>query len=354
MLPHSKILPLTLAVSSCFMTSAFAASGSTLTITNTEDTPYTADIKVSSESENANLTNSGFIVNNSIVVADYGTFNNTGTIKTGVLDIAVAQANNIGGTIEATEKFTYRGAAGNNFRQALSATVVTPLLEIIGKTNSQTGLDIQSQAVLDGIDAIRVEGNGQRTMLAFKDGETFSYDGTVTLRHNVEGDSTRLEVGQSGAAQVTLAEVISEKGKTNIQVNESSSVTVKKITVQDQGKLELGSWGKEEQNTASMTLSELHLGKEAKVTGIVYGETVQSMSITGDIALTMDEGASADFTQTNQQAEVKFGASSLAVTVLDAHSGNQILLSEANSTLDPTKVSVTGAASSNTGNAKRT
>lgn len=63
MLPHSKILPLTLAVSSCFMTSAFAASGSTLTITNTEDAPYTADIKVGSESGYANLTNSGFIVN---------------------------------------------------------------------------------------------------------------------------------------------------------------------------------------------------------------------------------------------------------------------------------------------------
>lgn len=101
-----------------------------------------------------------------------------------------------------------------------------------------------------------------------------------------------------------------------------------------------------------MTLSEVHLGKKAKLTGIVYEETVQSMSITGDIALTMDEGASADFTQKNQQAEVKFGASSLTVAVLDAHSGNQVLLSEANSTLDPTKVSVTGAASSNTGNAE--
>ena len=353
MLPHSKILPLTLAVSSCFMTSALAASGSTLTITNTEDAPYTADIKVGSESGYANLTNSGFIVNNSIVVSDNGLFTNTGTIKTGILNLDVAQKNDIGGKIEATEKFTYCGATGNNFRQALSATVVTPLLEIIGKTNSQTGLEIQSQEVLNGIDAIRVEGNGPRTMLAFKDGKTFNYDGTVTLRHNAGGDSTRIEVGHTaGGAQVTLAEVISEQGKTNIQVNESSSVTVKKITVQDQGKLELGSWGGGEQAQASMTLSELHLGKAAKVTGIVYGGTAQSMSITGDIALTMDEGASADFTQTNQQAEVKFGASSLAVTVLDAHSGNQVLLSEANSTLDPTKVSVTGAASGNTGNAQ--
>lgn len=255
---HSKILPLTLAVSSCFMTSAFAASGSTLTITNTEDTPYTADIKVSSESENANLTNSGFIVNNSIVVADYGTFNNTGTIKTGVLDIAVAQANNIGGTIEATEKFTYRGRP-----ETISARLCQPLL-------SPRCLKSSERRIVRRVLTFRVrrcwtasmpfvlKAMVQRTMLAFKDGETFSYDGTVTLRHNVEGDSTRLEVGQSGAAQVTLAEVISEKGKTNIQVNESSSVTVKKITVQDQGKLELGSWGKEEQNTASMTLSELH------------------------------------------------------------------------------------------------
>ena len=353
MLAHSRILPLALAVSACFMTSAFAASGSTLTVSNAEDAPYTADITVSSEGEYANLTNSGFIVNNSIVVADYGTFNNTGTIKTGVLDIAVAQANNIGGTIEATEKFTYRGAAGNNFRQALSATVVTPLLEIIGKTTSQTGLEIQSQAVLIGIEAIRVEGNGSRTMLAFKDGETFSYDGTVILARNGDSQDARIEVGNTeGGTQVTLAEVISEKGKTNIQVNESSSATVKKITVLDQGKLELGSWGGGEQNAASMTLSEVHLGKEAKLTGIVYGETVQSLSIAGDIALTMDEGATADFTQKNQQAEVKFGASSLTVAVLDAHSGNQVLLSEANSTLDPTKVSVTGAASSNTGNAE--
>ncbi len=352
MLAHSRILPLALAVSACFMTSAFAASGSTLTVSNGEDDPYTADITVSSEGEYANLTNSGFIVNNSIVVADYGTFNNTGTIKTGVLDIAVAQVNNIGGTIEA-KKFTYRGAAGNNFRQALSATVVTPLLEIIGKTTSQTGLEIQSQAVLDGIDTIRVEGNGQRTMLAFKDGETFSYDGTVILACNGDSGSARVEVGNTeGGTQVTLAEVISQKGKTNIQVNKSSSATVKKITVLDQGKLELGSWGGGEQNAASMTLSEVHLGKKAKLTGIVYEETVQSMSITGDIALTMDEGASADFTQKNQQAEVKFGASSLTVAVLDAHSGNQVLLSEANSTLDPTKVSVTGAASSNTGNAE--
>ena len=360
MLAHSRILPLALAVSACFMTSAFAASGSTLEVTNGEDAPYTADITVSSEGKYANLTNLGFIENNSIQVADYGKFNNAGgTIKTGVLDLYLHNTvNSIEGSISASEKFVYRGEGTlengdtSAARQKLSATVKTPLLEIIGQANVETGLEVQSQEVIDNIDAIRVEGDGGRTMLAFKDGQTFNYEGTVILARNGGSSDSRIDVGESGPAQVTLTEVISEKGKTKIQVNESSSVTVKKITVLDQGSLGLESYGSGEHNEASMTLSELHLGKDAKLTGMIHGETAQSMSIKGDIALTMDEGATADFTKPNQEAEVKFGASSLTVEVLDAHSGNQVLLSEANSTLDPTKVSVTGAASSNTGNAE--
>ena len=93
---------------------------------------------------------------------------------------------------------------------------------------------------------------------------------------------------------------------------------------------------------APLSLSELSLGKGSKLTSIVYGGTAQTLSLKGDLVMTMDEGAMADFTQVNQEAEAKFAASSLTVNVLDAHSGNQVLLSDANSTLDPVNVSVTG------------
>lgn len=349
MLTSSRILPIAVAVSACFATSTASAAENLLNIYNGEETPYTENIKLNLDSNYAGLNNSGFIVNDSVIISNSKKFTNTGTIKTGLMNLDVYQVADIGGTIHASEKFVYRGASGNNFRQGLSATVVTPLLEIIGKPTAQTGLEVQSQSVIDGIDAVRVESHGIRTMLAFKDGQSFDYAGTVTL----SDEDARVEVGHTaGGTQVTLAEVISEQGKTNIQVNEASSVNVQSIKVQDQAKLELGAWGSGDQAAGTITLSELSLGKGSKLTSIVYGGTAQTLSLKGDLVMTMDEGAMADFTQVNQEAEAKFAASSLTVNVLDAHSGNQVLLSDANSTLDPVNVSVTGAPSSNTGNAE--
>ncbi len=346
MLPTSKKLPIKLAVSACFMTSV--AHAAVLEITDV-NTPYTDDIYIGAETEYSGLKNSGVITNNSIVMTDYKPFDNTGIINTGLLDITQVQAKGIGGTINASEKFVYRGAPGNNFRQSLSAEVNTPLLEIIG-TSQQTGLEVQTQDVIDSIDAVHVVSNGSRTMLAFEDGNSFDYSGTVTLSTIGGTQDARIEVGdQVGGTRAVLAEVISEQGKSNIQANQSSTVEVKKITVKDQATLELSAWGNNSNDTAEITLTEVHLEKDSVMNSIVYGESVQALSIKGDIKITMDSGASVDFTQVNQNAEAKFNASSLDVRVSDAHSGNQILLSETNSTLEAKRVRVTGLSSSNTG-----
>ena len=73
----------------------------------------------------------------------------------------------IDGKINASEKFTYRGTGTNSYGRELKAALKTPLLEIIGTANLQTGLKITSETPLKEVGKIYIEDNKGRTGLQF-------------------------------------------------------------------------------------------------------------------------------------------------------------------------------------------
>lgn len=344
---QKKILPIAMAVSACFIAGTSVAVASDLEISG--DTPYTEDILIDGTSY-SNLKNLGVITNNSVKMTNFGQFlNQNGTITTKVIDINVCQANEISGVIKAFEKFVYRGASGNNLGQKLSAIVTTPLLEIIGKNTStdfQTGLEVQSQEVIDHIDAIRVESNIGRTTLSFKDGN-FQYNGTITLTDNTAEGTGDARVEANNGATVNLNSVITENGKSNIQATNSSTISVGDLTVKENAKLTIAGWGDAHSN-GTINLNEVYLEKGAKLTGMDHAPDAHALKITGDIFLTLEADAVADFVRPESKGEASFDANSLNVTVLDSHSDSKVLLSEGKTSTK--NITVTGAPSSNTGN----
>lgn len=88
-------------------------------ITVNEDQTYTTDIV--GQDAYTSLTNSGTITNNEISI-NGGTFDNTGTIETGTLNLKTpVNGAVIGGSITANEEFVFQGVSVNlNFARASS------------------------------------------------------------------------------------------------------------------------------------------------------------------------------------------------------------------------------------------
>ena len=311
---------------------------------------YTSDIIVeSSDSEYAGLTNDGAIKNSQIVIGKAVPFKNNGTIETGKLDIYVYQTNPIEGTITATEEFIYRGSRGNNVGQDLSAKLTTPLLHIYGTDatkNNQVGLKVLNADVLAGVDKILVESNNGRTTLGFGEGD-FEYLKTVELRRNSGDQDARIETNDG--ANLKLGTVVVTNSLGAVQVSKTSSISIQKIVVEDGAAINVGAWGDAEGQKGTFTLSDIYLGKNASLAAMEFSNSQQS-EIKGQISLTLDSGATADFVRPGSTQEATLNAESLSVTVLDASSGSKVLLSKDNTLTKLENITVIGAASTNTGN----
>ena len=349
-------LPIAVAVSLCFANSAAFAEY----IEVAEDQVYSQDIDIQNTADKkGGIKNQGTIKNDHIVMKNYsnsdGVFDNQGTIETRLVDIFVAQGQTIGGQISASEAFIYRGTNANTPKLDLTATLNTPLLHILGldrNNNNQVGLLVKNEHALDKVDAIKIESNGGRTTLGFDAGE-HKYDGIVTLLNNTKNQDARIET--DNGATLNLKKLVVEKGKGAIQTNNSSSITVDELLVKDSAKLNVAGWG-DQNKSADITLNKVYLGKDAYLAAMDHSPNSHELNIKGDIALTLDSNAVADFVRpplTGAQyetSEAKFGANSLTVTVLDAHSDSKVLLSEKNTSIKAENIAVTGAPSSNTGN----
>ena len=353
-------LPLAVAVSLCFANSSALSAAVVDYIEVARDQVYTQEIDIKNTADKqTGIKNKGTIKNDHIVMKNYGSsdgvFQNDGTIDTRLLDIFVSNSQQIGGKISASEAFIYRGTNDNNSKLHLTAMVDTPLLHILGldrEANNQVGLLVKNEHTLDKVDAIKVESNGGRTTLGFDKG-THQYGGTITLLNNTKNQDARIELDSE--AKVTLKTVLVEKGIGAIQANRSSSITVDELLVKDSAKMNIAGWG-DQNKSADVTLNKVYLGKDAYLATMDHSPNSHELNIKGDIALTLDSNAVADFVRpplTGAQyetKEAKFGANSLTVTVLDAHSDSKVLLSEKNSSIKAENIAVTGAPSSNTGN----
>lgn len=359
MTPFS-LLPIATAVSLCFACgTALSATSDLIEVAKGEEYTQDIDIQNTAQAKTGGIQNNGTIKNDRIVMKNYsstdGIFENNGSIETGLLDIFVSRNHTIGGKIIAHEAFIYRGTNDNHQGLPTTAEIDTPLLHIIGldrATNNQVGLSIKNADVLKNVDAIKVESNQGRTGLVFDSG-TYTYDGDITLVTNKGTQDARITSDKG--AKVALKSVITEKGLGAIQTDNNSEISVESLIVENEAAVKLAGQGT---GHSTITLKDIYLGKGSSLTAMDHSPNSHTVDILGDISLTLDSDAVADFVRPPltgapyETIEADLKADSLNVIVLDAHSDSKVLLSTENTHVQSDSITVTGAPSSNTGNAE--
>ena len=129
--------------------------------------------------------NAGTVIADDSITVDGGTFNNTGTIETGTLEISGLGTDQaaIAGSITATDKIVYHGHPGNQMWRKVSAELITPDLQIIDTHNAQTGFEILNNNVLTNVGKILIESHGARTALVIDANTDIKVTAPITLKH---------------------------------------------------------------------------------------------------------------------------------------------------------------------------
>lgn len=244
------------------------------------------------------FNNAGTVIAEDSITVNGGTFNNTGTITTGTLEI-YSNPNDkadIAGSINASQGFIYRGINSNLYDRKLYAELDTPVLHIIGTTN-QTGLQIMNNDVLTNVDKIIVESQGEKTGLVITNNEQIDITAPIYLKYNSDADKdARVEV-YSGAT-LTADKIIAESGRTKVQANGVSFVKLNNIVVNDKGNFSL------QTNSAGMPatggyptfeLNTITIGNDAEFKTSIYGNEPEAHITGSDVIINLGENAKADF-----------------------------------------------------------
>lgn len=309
-----------------------------------------ATVTADSVAVNGTLSNAGTVEAKNSITVDGGFFVNTGTLTTDKLTISgnVSDQSKIAGEIHATNKFLYKGIAGNLAQREVTASIHTPVLHIQGNKN-QTGFKITSDNVLKDVDKIIIEANNNtRTGLVF--------DGDVHVKSNIELTGTsdaRIEINDRKSVQID--QITSTAAKGLVQVNDSGSVKLGNIDAQ-QGRMVLQTYGSENQK-GSYELQNIHVGENASFEMCVYGNNSPA-EITGQIQAYLDKGAKIDFGGMHagdwKPDKINVAADSLTVHIADASSDNKVYISDKSGILQqPSHVAVVAAGNNNTGNAAK-
>lgn len=272
--------------------SAYAADVDVAKDTTKKDNP-TINVETGQHFNNA-----GTVIAEDSITVDGGTFNNTGTITTGTLEI-YSNPNDkadIAGSINASQGFIYRGINSNLYDRKLYAELDTPVLHIIGTTN-QTGLQIMNNDVLTNVDKIIVESQGEKTGLVITNNEQIDITAPIYLKYNSDADKdARVEV-YSGAT-LTADKIIAESGRTKVQANGVSFVKLNNIVVNDKGNFSL------QTNSAGMPatgghptfeLNTITIGNDAEFKTSIYGNEPEAHITGSDVIINLGENAKADF-----------------------------------------------------------
>lgn len=238
------------------------------------------------------FVNHGTVSAESNIKIDNGTFNNTGNINTGILDIKgnIYDQSEIGGVITAADKIIYRGIGGDLLKCSISAILNTPELYIWG-TSKQTGLNILNSDTLENVEKIFVQSEGTRTGLVIG-AKDIVIKSEVHLIHDSEKEDARIEVDDGASA--TFDTVYSDKGKNKIQVNNESYVKVNNIIVDNtDGYLSLQTNGSGDY--ATYDLENIIIKDNSQLKTCVYDPN-PGAHITGDnINITLGNNSIADF-----------------------------------------------------------
>ena len=268
------------------------------------------------------FTNNGTVVAKDSITVDGGTFNNTGTIETGTLDIYgnTGDDDEITGKIKANNKIIYRGTADDLYTRRLLAELYTPELQIIGE-KKQTGLQIFDSNTLANVKNIFIESNAPKTGLIIG---SQNNDNTpnqtadvkiyapIYLQTNAGDQDARVEV--SAGSSLIAENIIAFNGKTKVQLNgDETSATLNNITVQSGGDFSLQTLGKTNPNdpknpldptntTVTFNLNNITVGDGAELKTSIYQNkndgsiSCSATNIKSDnLTINLGKNAKADF-----------------------------------------------------------
>lgn len=304
-------------------------------------------------------TSTGIVTNTGTITIDKGVFKNAGTIHTDKLDILGGSHPNViftGGTINAKDSIIYRGTQTNNFGVSLNDTVLdTPLLTIQGDAEGhQIGLSVVSSDNLKNVDRVDVISEGGKTGLIIS-GSDVNITSEVHLTGDAKNQDARIEVYDGASASFDT--VYSDGGRTKIQANNASSVSVDNIIVsgteEKTGNLSLQTNSGKDQY-ATFTLQNITVGDNALFKTCVYGDNAGAHIIGENININLGTNATADFGAVSSAdwhgKKINFDANKLTVNVNGT--GSHVYLSDV-SKIENKNITVIGDASQWTGNAQK-
>ena len=265
------------------------------------------------------FNNAGTVIAEDSITVDGGTFNNTGTIETGTLDILTNNSNEIAGAITA-DKFIFRGSKDQfDYIHGLSAKLKANELLIIGTKSDinpqmATGLQVLNEDVLKNVENIVVESHGIKTGLVIGSvvGNTDNGEKVnaivknVYLKNDTDEQDARVEV--YNGSTFTADKIIAD-GKTKVQLNYDSSATLKDIEVVEDGNFSLQTLGitnpndlKDTTNTiATFNLNNITVGDGAEFKTSIYQNKDGSISCSAaniksdNLTINLGKNAKADF-----------------------------------------------------------
>lgn len=243
------------------------------------------------------FSNAGTVTASDSITIDKGQFTNSGTIETGTLDILGGDHPLVvfnGGTINASEKIIYQGTQSDHYALPLNNTILdTPELVIQGTSQGkQVGLLVSDPQTLTSVDKITIASKGGKTGLIIDSGKEIDIKAPVYL-HGVDKEDARIEVYEK--ATLTVDNIISEAGKTKVQLNgDGTTAILNNITVQDGGNFSLQTLGDAEQ-TNTFKLNTITVGDEAQFKTSIYNGCSKTVITGDDVTIDLGYKAKADF-----------------------------------------------------------
>lgn len=263
------------------------------------------DTSVIKVEQKDSFENAGIVNADKSITVNGGTFNNTGTIETGTLNILTNNGTEIAGTIIA-DKFIYHGVKDqHSYTRGLSAKLKVNELHIIGtkSDNNQqmaTGLQVLKDDVLSNVENIIVESHGIKTGLVIGSVNGNTADGekldvkvkNVYLKNDTTEQDARVEVYNGSTFE---ADKIIADGKTKVQLNYDSSATLPNIEVNGNGNFSLQTLGDVNANTANFYLNTITVGDEAAFKTCIYGNNTGANIQSKNMTIYLGKDAKADF-----------------------------------------------------------
>lgn len=197
----------------------------------------------------------------------------------------------------------YQGTLPNSYKTPLNNTIlITPELYIKElQGNGEMGLYVSNPDTLAQVKEITIESQGGKTGLVIASGADINLKDTRVHLKGVDSGDARIEV--ENGANLIVNEIISEAGKTKVQLNGNGTQAIlDNITVKDGGNFSLQTLG-DETKTSTFKLHTITVGNNAQFKTSIYQNTENDGDIScseaviagDDVTINLGQNAKADF-----------------------------------------------------------